>query len=317
MGHEDLGKHFEAIGDLEAAMDSYWKMRPDVSSAEQLVDIGKLLVRIAIERRDWKTVSNHLSKHVNATNDSDPKTQALKTYSKIANGIALLGQERYKEAAYSFVEASSDVPPSVYERIASPNDVAIYGGLLALATMDRNELQANLLDNDSFREFLQREPHIRRAITQFVNGRYAACIEILESYRPDYLLDLYLQKHVPKLYADIRTKSIVQYLKPFSCVRLETMQKAFNGPGPSIEDELFTMIKEEKLNARIDSINKVRYILYHYLSSTRSMVILTRPLSYNKSPFSQSRSTPDRKCSQPHSSILRTTKSKPLTKSGA
>ncbi|KAK3391729.1 26S proteasome subunit RPN7-domain-containing protein [Sordaria brevicollis] len=256
MGHEDLGKHYEAIGDLETAMDSYWKMRPDVSSADQLADIGKLLIRIAIERHDWKTVSNHLSKHVNAANDSDPKAKALRTYSKIANGIASLGQERYREAAFSFVWASADVPPSVYDKIASPNDVAIYGGLLALATMDRNELQTNLLDNDSFREFLQREPHIRRAITQFVNGRYAACIEILESYRPDYLLDIYLQKHVHKLYADIRTKSIVQYLKPFSCVRLETMQKAFNGPGPSIEDELFMMIREGKLNARIDSINK-------------------------------------------------------------
>ncbi|KAK1779192.1 26S proteasome subunit RPN7-domain-containing protein [Copromyces sp. CBS 386.78] len=256
MGNEDLGKHFEAIGDLEAAMDSFWKMRPDVSSTEQLVDIGKLLVRVAIERHDWKSVSNHLSKHVNSANDSDPKAKALKTYSRIANGIAALGQERYKEAAFSFVEASSDVAPEVYNQIASPNDVAIYGGLLALATMDRHELQVNLLDNDSFREFLQREPHIRRAITQFVNGRYAACIEILESYRPDYLLDIYLQKHVPKLYADIRTKSIVQYLKPFSCVRLDTMQKAFNGPGPSIEDELSTMIKDGKLKARIDAINK-------------------------------------------------------------
>ncbi|EGZ71862.1 PCI-domain-containing protein [Neurospora tetrasperma FGSC 2509] len=255
MGNEDLGKHFEAIGDVEAAMDSFWKMRTDVSSTEQLVDLGKLLVRVAIERRDWKSIGNHL-KPLNSVNDSDPKAKALKTYSKIANGIAALGQERYKEAAFCFVEASSGVPPEIYNQIASPNDVAIYGGLLALATMDRHELQANLLDNDSFREFLQREPHIRRAITQFVNGRYAACIEILESYRPDYLLDIYLQKHVPKLYADIRTKSIVQYLKPFSCVRLDTMQKAFNGPGPSIEDELFTMIKDGKLNARIDAINK-------------------------------------------------------------
>ena len=262
MGHEDLGKHYESTGEVEAAMDAFWKMRPDVSSQEQLVDIGKLLVRVSIERRDWKSVGNHLSKHASAANDSDPKAKALKTYSKIANGIAALGQERYKEAAVNFVEASSDVPPDVYDHIASPNDVAIYGGLLALATMDRTELQTHLLDNDSFREFLQREPHIRRAITQFVNGRYAACIEILESYRADYLLDIYLQKHVPKLYADIRTKSIVQYLKPFSCVRLDTMQKAFSGPGPSIEDELFTMIKDGKLDARIDAINKVSHLSF-------------------------------------------------------
>lgn len=316
MGNEDLGKHFEAIGDVEAAMDSYWKMRPDVSSTEQLVDIGKLLVRVAIERHDWKSVANHLSKHVNSANDSDPKAKALKTYARIANGIAALGQERYKEAAFSFVEANSDVSPEVYNQIASPNDVAIYGGLLALATMDRHELQAHLLDNDSFREFLQREPHIRRAITQFVNGRYAACIEILESYRPDYLLDIYLQKHVPKLYADIRTKSIVQYLKPFSCVRLDTMQKAFNGPGPSIEDELFTMIKDGKLNARIDAINKVCHVTSLFLQFIKYLFADQTSPSF-KSRSCHSPPTLDSKCSHTPSTRLRTTKSKPSTGSGA
>ena len=272
MGHDDLGKHFEAIGDMEAAMDNYWKMRPDASSQDQLIDIGKKLVRVAIERRDWKSVGNHLSKHVSNANDADPRVKALKTHSKIANGIASLGQERYKDAAYYFTQASIDVSPEAYNQIASPNDVAVYGGLLALATMDRVELQTRLLDNDSFRGFLQLEPHIRRAITQFVNGRYAACIAISESYRPDYLVDIHLQKHVHKLYADIRTKSIVQYLKPFSCVRLDTMQKAFNGPGPAIEDELFTMIKEGKLDARIDAINRVCRSIFPVVKSLSVML---------------------------------------------
>lgn len=316
MGTEDLGKHFQSIGDVEAAMDSFWKMRTEVSSTEQLVDIGKLLVRVAIERRDWKSIGSHL-KPLNMVNDSDPKAKALKTYSKIANGIAALGQERYKEAAFCFVEASSGVPPEIYNQIASPNDVAIYGGLLALATMDRHELQANLLDNDSFREFLQREPHIRRAITQFVNGRYAACIEILESYRPDYLLDIYLQKHVPKLYADIRTKSIVQYLKPFSCVRLDTMQKAFNGPGPSIEDELFTMIKDGKLNARIDAINKVCSHLPLFVQCSAVSSCSPDFFVQQQSLSPQFPQTLDSKCSQRHSRPWRTTRNKPLTESGA
>ena len=44
MGNEDLGKHFESIGDLNGAAESYSKMRPDVSTPKQIVDVGKRCV---------------------------------------------------------------------------------------------------------------------------------------------------------------------------------------------------------------------------------------------------------------------------------
>ncbi|KAK4137450.1 PCI-domain-containing protein [Trichocladium antarcticum] len=255
MGNEDLGKHLESIGDLNAAAEAFSKMRPDVSTSKQFIDVGRHLVRVSVQRCEWAMVSAHLSKM--GGSQSQEEEFILQPYIKIAHGIALLGQEKYHEAALSFLAADSAASSSNYNELASANDVAIYGGLLALASMDRSHLQQQVLENPKFRTFLELEPHIRRAIAQFVSGRYSACIAILESYRPDYLLDIYLQKHIQTIYAQIRRKCIVQYMIPFSCVSLDTMNKAFGRPGQPIEDELADMIQSGILQARINTIDKL------------------------------------------------------------
>lgn len=255
MGNEDLGKHLESIGDLNGASEAYSKMRPDVSTPKHIVDVGKHLIRVALQRREWGMAIANLSKM--GGNQSGEEEKTLQPYSKIIHGLAQLGQERYAEAAASFISAETGVPATTYNEIASSSDVAVYGGLLALATMDRNDLQSKVLDNSSFRSYLELEPHIRRAVTQFVNGRFSACIATIEAYRQDYLLDIYLQKHVVKIYADIRSKCIVQYMIPFSCVTLATLNAAFGRPNMAIEDELVIMIRTGTLQARINTIDKL------------------------------------------------------------
>ncbi|KAK0646488.1 26S proteasome subunit RPN7-domain-containing protein [Cercophora newfieldiana] len=255
MGNEDLGKHLESIGDLNGAAEAYSRMRPDVSTPKHLVDVGKHLVRVALQRREWSMVNAHLAKMGGHQGPEDEK--ALQPYLKITQGIAYLGLDQYHEAALSFLAADAGVPSTAYNEIASANDVAVYGGLLALASMERTALQNMVLDNSTFRTFLELEPHIRRAVTQFVNGRYSACIATLEAHKSDYLLDIYLQKHIPKIYSKIRSKCIVQYLIPFSCVTLDTMSTAFGHAGQSIEDELVTMIRDGSLKARINTIDRL------------------------------------------------------------
>jgi len=255
MGNEELGKHLESIGDLNLASEAYARMRPDVSTPKQIVDVGKHLIRVSLQRREWGMVSAHLSKL--GGNQGPEDERILQPYLKIVSGIALLGQEKYADAAMSFLAADPTAPSSTYSEIASVNDVAVYGGLLALASMERDVVQKKVLENSNFRIFLEQEPHIRRAVNQFVNGRYSACIATLESYRPDYLLDIYLQKHISKIYSEIRSKCIIQYLIPFSCVTLRTMNAAFGIGEKSIEEELIAMIRAGSLQARINTIDKV------------------------------------------------------------
>jgi len=244
------------MGELNEAVEAYSRMRPDVSTSKHIIDLGKHLVSISVQRKEWSAVIANLNKISGLPNHEDEK--AISPYLKIMHGVALLGLGKYLEAAQSFLQVDAAASNVSHNEFVSANDVAIYGGLLALATMDRQNLQNRVLESQHFRTFLELEPHVRRAITQFVNGRYSACLAILESYRSDYLLDLHLQKHIPTIYGQIRSKCIVQYAIPFSCVTLDSMNEAFAAPGESIEEELVSMIRSGMLQARIDTIDKVR-----------------------------------------------------------
>lgn len=259
MGNEDLGKHFESIGKLAEATEAYNKMRHDVSTTKHIFDCGMHLASVAFQRHDWATVLSNVGKITNIQSGDDEQEQ--QAYTKVASGVALMGMGNFHDAAMTLIHTNPNVSPTEYSTVASPNDVAIYGGLLSLATMDRAALQSRILDNQSFRTFLEHEPHIRKAISLFVNGRYSNCLSILESVRADYLLDIYLQPHIPSIYALIREKCIVQYFIPFSCVTLDSLDAAFAKPGQSVEPELISMIREGSLRARIDAKSKVCFFL--------------------------------------------------------
>lgn len=259
MGNEDLGRHFEAMGKLNDASDAYSRIRQDVSSTKHIIDCGIHLANVSLYRRDWNMVLANTGK-ITGVQSADEE-QSLQTFVRVMSGVAHLSLGNYLESARNLLLIDFAVPPAKYSHVASPNDIAVYGGLTALATMDRAELQRRVLDNQSFRTFLEHEPHIRKAVSLFVSGRYSTCLSVLESYRSDYLLDVYLQKHVRELYTRIRTKCIVQYFVPFSRITLASLEAAFGLPGQSLQDELMDMIRNDFLNARIDSRNQVSAIM--------------------------------------------------------
>ncbi|CAD6456417.1 6f7bf864-1cbe-4e8d-b67f-38fa8d54ed51 [Sclerotinia trifoliorum] len=254
MGNEDLGKHYEATGQLALAFDAYSRMRQDISIPRHVIDVCKHIIEVSIERKEYIAVLSNVQK-MRGTSIGPDDDQVIKPFCHVAEGIAQMHAGQYAMAAQTFLQ----VPPGVagnYYTIVSANDVAVYGGLCALATIERNDLQKSVLENSDFRAYLELEPHIRRAIQAFVGSKYSTCLEILESYKADYLLDIHLQKHVDELYTRVRSKSIVQYFIPFSCVTFETLNKNFAPPGKTIEKELAEMIKCGELDARIDLVAK-------------------------------------------------------------
>lgn len=261
MGNEDLGKHYEKIGLLNEAAESYGRMRQDVSHSKHIIECVKHLISVSLRRRDWSGLMTHRSKLVSNIGESD---RNLADYTEITSGIAAIGLEEYADAAKHFLRIKGEISPSEYSDIISPNDIAIYGGLLALATLTRNELQERVLQNSKIRTILDYEPNMRKAISLFYNGRYSDCLARLESFRNSCLLDVYLQKHVPTIFSRIRSRCIVHYFTPFSCVTLESLSSAFGHPEGSIESELIEMIRSGSLDARIDSKDKVSEYLESY-----------------------------------------------------
>ena len=128
---------------------------------------------------------------------------------------------RYKSAARQFLEASLD--HCECPDLMSPNNVAIYGGLTALATFDRTELlkqvwnslvmsqshiipPLQVISSTQFKLFLELEPQLREVLQCFYDSRYGHCLKLLEDMKDNLLLDLYLAPHIQTLFSMIRLK---------------------------------------------------------------------------------------------------------------
>ncbi|KAI4129070.1 MAG: hypothetical protein LQ338_002420 [Usnochroma carphineum] len=265
MGYDDLGQHFHRIGNLIEAVKAYGRMRDYCTTPSHVVIMNLRLISVSIDQGNWLAVQTNVQK-LRSPGQQFAEAQRLTAKLSAAMGLALLASGNYKEAAQEFIDtdprmiqARLDDPADeeAFNEVMTPNDIAVYGGLCALASMDRTDLQKQVLDNTKFRSYLELEPHIRRAIAFFVSSKYSPCLSILESYRSDYLLDIHLQQHLGELYFQIRSKAIQQYFIPFSCATLGALADAFDTDEQTIEQELTGMIKRGSLDARIDLVDRV------------------------------------------------------------
>ena len=141
----------------------------------------------------------------------------------------------------------------------SPNNVAMYGGLCALATFDRQELQKNVISSSSFKLFLELEPQLRDIVFKFYESKYASCLKLLDEIRDNLLLDMYIAPHVNTLYTKIRNRALIQYFSPYLSADMRKMATAFNRTVEALENEVMQLILEGQIQARIDSHNKILY----------------------------------------------------------
>ena len=253
MGHTDLGDFHYERGDFNTALKCYVRTRDYCTTSKHVVSMCLHVIKASIQMGNFTHVTNYITK---AESTSDGTEPTLVAQLRVAAGLAFLEARRYKLAARKFLEVSPE-KGSIYSEVCSAQDVALYGGLCALASFDRAELKSKLVDSPGFKAFLELYPQVREAVHDFFHSRYASCLAHLEKLRPDLLLDLHLHDHVKQLYDDVRSKALVQYFSPFATVDMSLMATAFNVTVEGLEKELAALIMVKQIPARIDSQAKV------------------------------------------------------------
>lgn len=261
-GHDDLGDHFLDCGDLANALKCYSRARDYCTSGRHVVNMCVNVIKVSVYLQNWSHVISYVNKAL-ATPDFAEGTMKgvdhanLLTGLNCAYGLAELATRKYKSAAKRFLMAHLDhcnIPD-----IMSTQNVATYGGLCALATFDRSQLQKQVIGSQSFKLFLELDPLLREVILCFYESKYGKCLTLLEEMKDNLLLDVYLAGHVHNLYSLIRNRSLIQYFSPYLSADLRLMATSFNTTVASLEDELMSLILDGKIQARIDSHNKVLY----------------------------------------------------------
>uniref|UniRef100_UPI00358FBBF2 COP9 signalosome complex subunit 1-like isoform X2 n=2 Tax=Myxine glutinosa TaxID=7769 RepID=UPI00358FBBF2 len=261
-GYDDLGDHYLDCGDLSNALRCYSRARDYCTSSKQSVNMCLNVIKVSVYLQNWSHVLAYVrraetTRETAECTDRDSQQVAVVTRLKCAAGLAELATKKYKQAAESFLQSSFD--HCDFPEMVSPNNVAVYGGLCALATFDRQELRRNIISSSSFKLFLELEPQVRDVIFHFYESNYACCLRMLDDMRDNLLLDMYLAPHVCTLYGQIRNRGLIQYFSPYSSADMHKMAKVFNMSLASLEDEACQLILDGLLSARIDSHSKTLY----------------------------------------------------------
>eukprot|EP00271_Cylindrocystis_brebissonii_P017437 TRINITY_DN4541_c0_g1_i1.p1 TRINITY_DN4541_c0_g1~~TRINITY_DN4541_c0_g1_i1.p1 ORF type:complete len:487 (+),score=94.15 TRINITY_DN4541_c0_g1_i1:468-1928(+) len=256
MGYNDLGDFHYERGELQAAFKSYARSRDYCTTTKHITSMCLNVILVSIELGHYVHVTNYVTKAEQSPDvTQDPLVLAQL---KCAAGLANLEAKKYKMAARKFVEAQIELG-SQYSEVISPQDVATYGALCSLASFDRGELKEKVIDNISFKNFLELVPEVRELITDFYASRYASCLKYLQKLKPALLLDVHLHEHVETLYEQIRHSALIQYTLPFLSVDLVTMAAAFNTDVAGLEQEVAKLIMDNQIQARIDSHRKILF----------------------------------------------------------
>uniref|UniRef100_A0A2K6DTQ2 G protein pathway suppressor 1 n=1 Tax=Macaca nemestrina TaxID=9545 RepID=A0A2K6DTQ2_MACNE len=250
-GHDDLGDHYLDCGDLSNALKCYSRARDYCTSAKHVINMCLNVIKVSVYLQNWSHVLSYVSKAESTPEiaeqrgERDSQTQAILTKLKCGLGHAqLLAARKYKQAAKCLLLASFD--HCDFPELLSPSNVAIYGGLCALATFDRQELQRNVISSSSFKLFLELEPQVRDIIFKFYESKYASCLKMLDEMKDP-------------VHPDSLAHGRWAYRGPYVSADMHRMAAAFNTTVAALEDELTQLILEGLISARVDSHSKILY----------------------------------------------------------
>ncbi|OSX79202.1 hypothetical protein BU14_0084s0016 [Porphyra umbilicalis] len=180
---------------------------------------------------------------------------------RCCSGLALLAAGKFRAAAIQFTSAPFTATDDASAAVLATNmsdalaleDVAIYGGLCALATFEREEMASQVLASPAFGNYLELVPAVREALTDFHAARYGSSLAAVAALEREASVDFYLRPHLGDLVARIRVRAVSAYVSPFTTVLLSRMAPALRcADVGALTGELASLINDGTIDGRID-----------------------------------------------------------------
>ncbi|AES75092.2 putative aspartate decarboxylase-like domain, CDC48 domain 2 [Medicago truncatula] len=250
-GYNDIGDFYYAHGDIGSAINMYMKCRVYCTTLTETIKMRLNAILVCIELGQLRCLGTHLNRAGVDIKSHDPSVLAAvdpSLFVKLRCALALnyLYKKEYKLAAEKFIEISTNLG-NQYIEVISARDVAIYGGLCALASFDSTELQNKVLDNTVFLDFLKRVPDVWELIVEF--NKENCCVrpsKSLSKLKSILMLDIHLNSHVDTLYEQINQRAVSKNFE----LSLPELQSKINScwtPDEEVADDDFLAGTYEEL----------------------------------------------------------------------
>lgn len=248
-GHMELGMLYMEHYELLEAIKEFNRTRDYAGKAEHYIETS---FKIAVCYMDLGMFMQAQSA-VNKVSESTEPLQA-KAQVKALQGLCSMLDGSYSAAANAFLETDSSVlGGSSFSNVIATRDVALYGCLCALATMDPPKMKRLVLDSKTIKTSLEQVPWARSLVQSFCSSAFGECLSLLHAKEEEMKLDMYLAPHVQALFKHIFTRTLIQYCHPYISLDMTRMSGALGMPLNKLESELATLIASDKMPFRIDS----------------------------------------------------------------
>eukprot|EP00939_MAST-03C_sp_MAST-3C-sp1_P001317 g1317.t1 len=172
-------------------------------------------------------------------------------------GVAYMAKGMYARAAYHFLNPTCTIAvEGNFDELVDTKYVAIYAVLCALVSYDRQTLKRKTVENDNFKDFLERSEDTKLLLENFVRSDYTKCMNALKRVGAKVRCDPALAMSWPRLRRLVEDTFMIQYVEPYSRVELSRMSKAFHLDVDALEERIAELIVAKKISARVDSQNK-------------------------------------------------------------
>jgi len=191
----------------------------------------------------------------------------------------------YHAAATSFLSITDVNFTNQFNSVLSAEDLALYGGLLGLITLDRAAIETKI-DVEVWRGRIDSIPQLREAIRAYMKADYGRCLKLMmmvnagndvgvgnddgsgkvekgggqemATIKDRMVHDMFLYPHIDVLWKMMREKCIVQYYRPYSSVSLVIMAESFGFDSvDEVEDIVASLIESRRIvGAKIDGVRR-------------------------------------------------------------
>ena len=252
--HNDLGYAHYQVGNLTEAQKCFLRTRDYSTMPRHHQEMCMNIISVSVDLTHYYQVTNFINKLTEHGGDD-----AIQGKMKAASGLVALHDAHFKQAARFFLDISPELGNDFHGTI-SAEDIGVYGALCAVATFDRRDLKALLVDNKQFLgTYLALNPMAKNLVLQYYNGEYGSALALMPAIRKRLLVDMHMSSHAEWLVRLISDRILLQYFAPYCRIDLRLMAEHTQLNEKELEKCLVALISSGKLPARIDASSRTMF----------------------------------------------------------
>lgn len=240
------------IGDQEEAAKAFDAAMEKTAGSGPKMDLVFSMLRLDLALGDWNGYKKQLEKawDLCAKGGDWERKNKLKVY----EAIYLMATRQCKPAAEMLLNSIATFTAT---ELLTYEMCVFYTVTLAVISLDRPSLMANVVENPEILAAIDSVPHLKDLLMSLYECQYGAFFKSLANISDAINADMLLNPHFRFYLKEARVVVYGQYLQSYKSVKMDAMASIFGVSVDFLDEELAHLIVEGRLPAKLDRVDGV------------------------------------------------------------